>query len=418
MKTIWKIALRNIRRHTRRTLLSAITIGVGLMFFIFMDSVMSGFDRGAIDNMIELSVSALKIQTRAYDKEKDSYPLKYGISNIHKIQGFLRKDTRVKGITSRTRFLGELSNNAQTCPVVGTIVDPATDSTVFGLKKYLEGSYFSGNNDREIILGKDLARDLAVSAGDYITLFALTRYETNNADEFKVTGILKTTDPNINKSSVLISFAGANDFLDLEDLVTEINVSLVHRTNFKNFLSDMKELQASTNREFNNLAVDTFLELGAAILEMSKQKKGFGFIFMGALLLIAAVGIFNTVLMSVYERIREIGVLRAHGMKPREITWMFLLEGTITGAIGSTMGVILGCLINALLVAYGYPMDKLGGDGMDTSGIPVWGTIYGQWNIEMIIFAFFFGIIVATIAGIIPARQASKMNVTKALRFV
>jgi ABC-type lipoprotein release transport system permease subunit len=128
------------------------------------------------------------------------------------------------------------------------------------------------------------------------------------------------------------------------------------------------------------------------------------------------VGIFNTVFMSVYERIREIGVLRAHGMKPSEISALFVLEGVITGAIGSLFGVALGCLLNVYLVLHGLPLEKIAGR-MATAQYGISGNVYGQWNAPAMIMIFILGIAMATLAGIIPARRASRFEVAAALRF-
>ena len=120
--------------------------------------------------------------------------------------------------------------------------------------------------------------------------------------------------------------------------------------------------------------------------------------------------------MSVYERIREIGVLRAHGMKPRDINTLFILEGVITGLVGSILGIISGSLVNIILTVKGLPFDKMAGN-IDMGDFPVWGTIYGTWNFNALVFVFVFGVLVAVAASIIPARTAARLQVTKALRF-
>lgn len=419
MRMILKIAFRSLMRHKRRTILTGITISFGLWIYIFMDSVMSGLDRGSVDNMINLSTSAVKIYTGEYDEEKESFPLKYGLQNTGEIESLLKRDDRVEAVAPRTQFLGELSNYEESMPVIGTVVDPVLDKKVFTLSEYLIADYFSQDNDREIILGKDLAKDLNVKPGDDITLYALTKYESRNADDFKIVGLYNTTDPALNKSGVFISYTAANGFLDLENTVTELNVGLKRRTNFDDLLKDMREVRAMVDKEFPSLATYTFAELGAGILELVRQKKLWGAAMTLVFLLIAAVGIVNSVLMSVYERIREVGVLRAMGLEGKDIVRMFMCEGVMIGFVGSLIGVILGIATVVVLTTYGYPLEKIYGDMyVDTTGFPVWGTIYGEWNIPLIIGSFLFGVTTAFLAGISPARKAAKMSVTGALRFI
>lgn len=415
--TLFKIAFRNILRNKRRTATSSIIIAIGLLFFIFMDSVMTGMDKSAINNMIQLNTSSIKIYTSTFYKEKKSFPFKYEITNQSKIEEFLYKYPFITGITPRFEFLGEISNYQESRPIVGKVILAKKDSSVFKLIPYIKGSYFSKNSNNEVILGKKLAEEMKVGIGDNVTLFALTKFDSRNADDFTVVGILHTSDPNINRNTVLITYQAANEFLDLENMITELNISIKKQSSFENEIKTMRIIQSDLTNKYKSLKVLTFMELGADFINLKNQKKAWSWVFIIVILLIAAVGIFNTVLMSVYERIREIGVLRAHGFKPKELTFLFVLEGSITGILGSTLGVILGCFTNIYLIYYGYPIDKLVKD-MDASGFPVWGTIYGQWNIDIIILAFVFGVVIATIAAIIPARKAGKMKITEALKFI
>ncbi len=418
MGTLLKIAFRNLLRHKRRTFLTGIVISVSLFIYISMDSIMAGLDRGSIDNMINLSASALKIHTREYEADKEAFPLKYGLENTDEIEAVIRTNDRVSGIAPRTQFLGELSNYEESMPVVGTIIDPDRDRTVFSLTEHLSGAYFSDDNAREIILGKSLAKDLGVGEGDFITLFALTKYESRNADDFKVVGLLNTTDPGLNKSAAFITFGAAEDFLDLENTVTELNVQLLHRVNFRDLLKDMRDVRARVDKRFPELATLTFEEIGAAVLNLSRQKRAWGAAMTLVMLIIAAVGIVNSVLMSVYERIREVGVMRAMGFSGKEVRRMFMYEGLIIGVIGSLGGIILGTASVWLLTTAGYPIDKFFGEGgIDTAGFPIWGTIYGEWNIPLMIGVFLFGVFTAFLASIPPARRAAQMAVTRALRF-
>jgi putative ABC transport system permease protein len=417
MGMILKIALRNIIRHKRRTILSAITIAFGLMVFIAMDSVLSGIDRISIDNMITLSTGALKIQTVAYDKEKNTFPLSYTLdSSLAQLTASLAGDRRVRHVTRRTQFIGQLSNYTETVPVVGTVIDPSTDSLVFGLAPYVKGAFFGPESGREIIIGRQLALDLGVGVGDNITLYALTRYDSRNADVFRIVGVIGTADPSINHSGVFLTFAAANDFLDLDNGVTELDVAMARQSSLPRFAREVQDVQKSVQTQFPQLRVNSFLDIGANVMELTKAKRMSGMVIMGIILVIAVVGIFNTVFMSVYERIREIGVLRAHGMKPRDINALFLLEGVATGALGSVIGLALGCLINVYLVSTGIPMDKAVGSIAEAS-YGITGNVYGQWNVSAMIVVFVLGIAIATIAGIIPSRRASKIQVTEALRF-
>ena len=257
---------------------------------------------------------------------------------------------------------------------------------------------------------------MGVHQGDYITLYALTKYESRNADEFHIVGLLNTSDPNINLNTIMITYETADGFLDLEGLITELYVSMERRVNYNLFVKDVQQLQSKLQSHFPELQVDSYLKIASGFLKITEQKKAFGMIFMLIILAIAAVGIFNSVLMSVYERIREIGVLRAQGMKRGEIITLFLWEGGFIGIIGSTLGLIIGCGVNIYFVLVGFPLDQF--KALETSGLPFLGRMYGEWNIGAIVFVFLFGIFIAIAASYLPSRMASKMEVTKAIRYV
>ncbi len=414
---LWKIAIRNIMRHKRRTIFSGITIMFGMVFFIMMDSMLTGMDRGALDNLIDLSTASLKICTRQYMEEMEAMPLRHGIANGDEVKRKLSRFDRVRGVTPRTRFLGQLSIYTETMPVSGVVIDPFTDTTVFDLDGCIEGSYFSGSSRREIVLGKRLARDLDLKAGDWVTLYSLTRYESHNADDFLIVGLLNSTDPSINSSTVYITYTAADDFLDLDGLVTELDVGLHRRTNLPDMKKDAELIAAGLTPEFPELRIQTFMEMASGFLEIAKTKRAFGFVYLFVIMLIACIGIFNSVLMSVYERIREVGVMRALGFTPGELTSLFLLEGFITGIFGALLGVAGGVAVNIGLVYHGYPVDKIFGYD-DIGDFPLWGTMYGEWNIPTFIIVFVFCVATATLAGLIPARKAGKMEITRALRFV
>lgn len=416
MLMLLRIALRTLQRHRRRTFFSAITIAFGIMFFIVMDSMLAGMDRGAIDNMIALTTGAIRLQTPEYAAHQDALPLRYGHVNYARLRETVRSIPHVKGVTARTRFVGQLSIYTETKPVIGTVIDPATDSTVYALGEYIEGTGFSNDTEREILLGKKLAGELGLDTGSFVTLYAQTKYDAYNADDFRIVGLLNTTNPTLNASGVFISYAGAESFLDLEGHIADVMVGVNHRVNFNDFIDDTRAVQSAIKQKAPGSIAETFLEQEAGFFEISKSKRSFGFVFLIIILLIAAVGIFNTVLMSVYERIRETGVLRAFGLKSRECAMLFLLEGFLTGIIGAVLGLLLGSLVNCYLVFYGFPLDAFTGDAM--GDFPIWGTVYGQWNIGIWIVISLFTIITATIAGLIPARKAGSMEIIATLRFV
>lgn len=415
--TLATIAWRNVWRHGKRTALTVITMAFGLGLYIGMDSILKGMDRMGLENMMELSDSSVKITTRTYDEESQSLPLDYGIPDVGAVEALLKKDPRVLGTAPRLRFVGQLSNGKDSLPVQLIAIDPERDDQVFSLAKYRIGTALTVHGDEPVImLGKKLAAELGLELGSWVTLSARTRYDSQNAQDFQVVALLDTPDPTINNGNGYISFSAAEPFLDLEGLRTELAVRMEKRINLKDAMKDSDEVAALVNANFPELSAKSFGEIGHQFLELSKAKsKGAGMIIF-IMMIIAGVGIANTVLMSVYSRIREIGVLRAFGLTAKDIRRLFLLEGGLIGLVGSLAGLLFGIMLDAYFIFWGMPLDAMMGN-IDM-GLPVGGNLYGEWNPDQMVVAVIIGILIALYASRSPAKRAGKLEVTNALRFV
>jgi putative ABC transport system permease protein len=416
---ILKIAFRNILRHKRRTLLSAITIAFGLMLFILFDSLLSGIDRSSMENMVNLTDGSLKIYSKGYAAEKMAYPLKYGIDDIGSLRRYVKTLPEVSGVTPRIAFLTEIINGERSLRTVGSVIQPDTDPKVFTLPKYINaGRFFSKGNMQEVILGKKLAGDLGVGVGDTVLLNTRTRFEANNAVDFEVVGLLETPAPFINESGIFITFQAANQFLDVQDLVTELDIHVPwSKTEDINvYLQQINTLRNKINARFPSLNVNTFHDINSAFIEMMAGKRKAQSMLTFFILLIGAVGIVNTILMSVYERIREVGVLRALGIQPHEIRRMFLYEGVLIGLVGGLMGIVASFLVNIWMVNAGMDFTFMM-KNIDSSQMPISGVFYGQWNIQTFFVALFLGTVISALAAIVPARKAAKITPIQCLKF-
>jgi len=297
-------------------------------------------------------------------------------------------------------------------------VDPARDGAVFRLAdSMVSGAWLDTAEPGSVVLGAGLAEELSLEVGDYVVVSASTAFENVNADEYLVAGLVSSPMPEISNGGLFMTFATADQLLGTSGFVSEIVVATERMPNLKALLAASAEAAAKTAKALPGLRADPLTELAKDYLAMRAMKgKGSYFIIM-VVLLIAAVGIVNTILMSVYARIREIGVLKAYGMSPKDIQRLFTLEGIIIGVVGSAGGVLFGTALVWWMSTSGMPMGAFVGK-VDMGGLPLSGTLYGEWNPGSMVFGFCFGLVVAFIAARIPAKRASKMEVTDALRFV
>ncbi|HET7839468.1 MAG TPA: FtsX-like permease family protein [Rectinemataceae bacterium] len=418
MGTLWKIALRNTVRHRRRTIITAIVMTAGISVFIAFDSMLSGMDRMAVDNLAQYTVSSLKVRNPAYVEDIQASPLDKPLSDP---EAALRA-IRAEGLsaTARIRFIAKLSNYTDEIPLLADAVDPRTDASVFALARSISaGSWLDGAASKSVVLGAALADELKIKVGDSVLVSAQTVNDTTNADEYSVVGLVDTPAPEVNRSGLFMPMAAARELLAAPEtrggFATEVDAALPREPTLNTTLAEGEKAAAALRAQLPGARVDPISFLARDYLSVRTAKAKYSFVLVFVVLIIAAVGIVNTILMSVYSRVREIGVLRAYGMTPKDIARLFTLEGLALGLVGSALGVGLGALLDWLLISQGINLDPYA-DAMGS--LPLSGVLRGEWNLTTMAFGFVFGVVVSLVAARIPARRAAKLEPTDALRFV
>lgn len=417
MGTLWKIALRNTIRHKRRTIITAAVMMAGISVFILFDSLLSGMDRMAVDNLSDYGLSSLKLRTPAYVDDIAATPLDKSLPDAAKALAAMAD--RGFTATPRLRFVASLSNYSDVIPVIADGVDPVADAEVFKVaSSVVAGSWLSQQAPKSVVLGAILAKELGMGVGDSVLISVQTVDDVTNADEYVVVGLVQTPDPQVNESGLFMTLSDARTLLVAPQtpggFATEVDVSLPRAANLSAAIVQGEKAAASLKGTLPFLRADPIGYLAQDYLNVRNAKSKYSFLLILVVLFIAGVGIVNTILMSVYSRVREIGVLRAYGMTRREIARLFALEGVTLGVFGSFLGVALGTIFDYVLVVKGF---NLGGMSSIMGALPLGGVLHGEWNPRAMVVGFSFGLVVSLIAARIPARMAAKLEPTTALRF-
>jgi putative ABC transport system permease protein len=389
----------------------------GISVFILFDSVLSGMDRMAVDNMSDYSLSSLKIRTPAYVDDVTATPLDKSLPDTAKALAALEN----RGISAvpRIRFVARVSNYNDEIPVLADGVDPLADAKVFKLSAaVVSGSWLSPSTPKTVVMGYLLAKELGLKVGDAVLVSVQTVDDVTNADEYIIAGLVQTPDPQVNESGLYMPLADARALLVAPAMpggfATEIDAFLPRAASLGKAIAAGERTAVSLRTALPELRVDSIGFLAQDYLSVRNAKAKYSFVLIFVVLVIAAVGIVNTILMSVYSRVREIGVLRAYGMTRRDISRLFTLEGLALGVFGSILGVALGALFDLFMIVKGVDIEGFGGI---MGNLPLGGTIYGEWNPRTMVIGFVFGLVVSLVAAWIPARRASKLEPTSALRF-
>jgi putative ABC transport system permease protein len=250
---------------------------------------------------------------------------------------------------------------------------------------------------------------MGVQVGDRITMTGRSQHQQMRNRTMTVVGIYDLGMPDIEKQSVYISLAEAQDLYDLPGQATEVAVFLKNLGNEIAVINKMKS--GLTGYEIESYEAN-YPALASAI----NTKTGVMNIFSLIIIAIAGVGILNLLLMAVYERTREIGMLGALGVKPRQIALLFILEGTMIGVVGVAVGILVGLMLNGLLMRFG--LDFKAYANVASYMALIKDKVYPTWGVEKLLFRASTVLIICALMSVIPAVEAARREPAEALHFV
>ena len=417
-----KMAWRNIFRFKRRTVITFISSSLGLAMLILSLSLMNGIDKDSMNNIINSQQSHLTIFSKGYYEKKDKLPLKPSIQHPETVIEKIDSIPGVMAVEERIRFGATIIRGSDELPCIGIAVSPQKNPHMFNIKESLvEGKWLA--EDEAILIGRNMADDMGLKVGDLVTLRLITSMEDDlfswNAIDVTVRGIFDTQNPGVDRSTLFIPLSIAQKALTLEDQATEIAIRLHEGTDSEIDLVK-KGLEEKLDAVNQNMNLYSWKELESSFLSVSEMKTRNSAIIIMVMLIIAAVGIVNTMLMAVMERTREIGMIAALGMKRREIMALFIIEGGIIGIIGSFFGCIIGGLAAGYFELKGLSLDAFGETmtRMSESIYPVQGIFYADLTAGVLIKVFVFGTVISLLASAWPARKAARMDPISALRHI
>jgi len=411
MANFLKLAWRNIKRHRRRTIITSSGIIAGVAMMIITNGLLTGMLGQTISNSVELETGHIKIYPEGYYEKSDLMPTNMQISDYGKVIEILNDVDGVEYASPRIKAGGMLQIGQNSAGVVINGIDPKNDLKIRDLKKrIIKGEYLVAD-DSNLIIGKTLAERLEIGINDEVLVSSVAADGSAVSTTLRVKGIFKTGFPSYDGSMIFTSLLQAQNMLKIErDNATEIVIMVSHPEKVK----DVANSIASKLREKGyNYEVLHWERLAPELAQFVEMKKSMTTLFVSIVIVVASLGILNTMLMAVYERIKEIGAMSAFGYKRRNIMSLFLLEGLIIGIIGAVCGCIIGVGVCQYFSVVG--IDFGGGPAvveyMETC-------IYPRLSVFDVVFPFFFAISVALLASLYPAYKASRLEPVEALRHV
>jgi ABC-type lipoprotein release transport system permease subunit len=373
------------------------------------DGLVSGFDQAIYGSAVKVLGGNLQIHAAGYRLHTSQTPL-LPLANDQAIVDLVRAHPRV--LTAARRInTGGLATSREGAFVVGIIgIEPEEELAVnLAAQNVIQGRYLKSDDQDAVFIGKGLADAMDVSVGDRITLVGRAIHDQMRRRTMTVVGIYNLGMPEIEKRNLYISINEAKSLYGLTGTSTEVVVFLKKLGEEEIVINDL-------SRQLTGVEIDSWQTNFPELQQALTTKNAVMNIFSVIIIMIAAVGVINLLLMAVYERQREIGILASLGLKPSQISFLFILEGTMIGLVGAAAGGVLGVSINGVLRQVGLDYTQFA--NVTTYMALISGRIYPEWGLNMFFQRALTVAIISTLAAFYPAFEASRREPTEALHTV
>ncbi len=402
---LFKMAFRNIFRQKRRTFFTAITIIGGFSLAAFS----IGWADGSYNNIINMFTRGwlghIQIHYKDYLEKPSIYKT---IDNYQKIENKILKIKDIQSCTPRVFSAGLASLKDKTAGVQIIGISPEKeDLTTSFHKKIIKGSYFKKRLKNQVLIGKGLADILKAKIGDKIILVSQAADGSIANDFFTVTGITSTDNDAFDRSSFYIRLKDAQEFLVLGNRIHELAITVKNIKKVKKISAEISSILAQ-----KNLSVAPWQEFAKDFYRAMKVDKGGMWISLFVIILVVAVGVLNTILMSVLERTREYGVLKALGTRPSDIILLILYETNIIAILSIFIGSLIALIINYYFSVHGIKLSQT-----FTYGGMKFSEMMTEVNLRSFVIPAITILITASVVGFFPALKAAKTDPAKSLRF-
>jgi len=412
MGKLLKIAVRNLLRYKRRTLLTTSLITLGVIFVLVFVSVTGSFKNMMIAQNTDSMLGHLQVHRKGYVASIDNLPLNLNLKAgaIGRLEKVLDAQTEIAAYSPRIKFGAMFSTFVETTNIRLNGIDPERELATVPLLsgRVLEGSKTLARG--EIWIPELLAKGMKVKVGDTVVIVATNQDGSVNGKQFQVAGVLESvTGP-----------GGRDGYITIEDAAEvlrmegrEVSEVAIRLKDFGRLGAVSEQITALLEQELNQQGKPIFelhtWEKLSPFFNIARMIDVMTFFMKLMLIAIVLVSIMNVMIMAVYERIREIGTIAAIGTQPGRILSLFLLEGLSLGVAGAILGNLVGAVIifvlNVSHITYdfGRQKDLLLQASIDPVDVLVLSVIV---------------IVIAVIASLQPAFKASRMEPIKALRHV
>jgi ABC-type lipoprotein release transport system permease subunit len=395
------IALRNVRRNSRRSLLTVLAIAFGLFCLIVFQALKAGLHREMIVSTVGLDAGSLQIHAPGYEA---NLAVLSPLGAPETVEAALEE----AGITRHARRLKTpalVLAGPKSSSVLLSGIEPEREPEVtFIASRMIEGTYPA--EGRGVLISHGLARTLGIGIGDELTLMGQSAFGRPVVRKMSVGGIYRTDLSSFDQTHIFLCLADLQLLLETGDAITEIAASLPVG-------SELDATRWLRERFGDRYQVSSWQEIAPDVVQLIDLNDATMRLLIGIVFAIVALGIVNTMTMVVFERFRELGVLAAIGTTPGGLIGMIVLEASFLGLFASVLGTLAGGLACAWLARHGLDLTRF------TSHNQYFATSHvlrAHLMTRDLIAANLITVATALLAGLYPAWKASRLSPARAIR--
>lgn len=409
MRELVRMAWRNTWRNWRRTVIALVAMVLGLVLLVFFDGIIRGSDRAIFGNAVRLYGGNVQVHAPGFREDAARMPL-LPLDDADAVVAEARLLPDFVSAGKRIVTTGMVTSREATRPVTITGLEPdveAEDSLI--AEKMADGRYLMPEDEGAIVIGRTLADRLAVEVGDRVSVLGRGPNDSMRQNALTIVGIYDLGNPDAETAMTFATLGLLQSLTRLTGQATEVAVTL-------DTVGREEEAMSALQDALPGYEVDTWATLRPEIRQTMDTKMKFGNIFGFVVVVIASIGILNLLLMAVFERTREMGVLAALGMKSRQVTLLFLVEGTLIGLMAAVIGGVLGVALVWLVSRVG--IDVSFTSGMGELSALMGDRIYPMTDIGQVVARGIAVTLIAMVASLYPAWLAGHREPADVLHHV
>lgn len=400
-----KLAWRNIFRNKRRTFIAGTAIGIGLASLIFVDAMIIGMKQNMIKSATSSFIGEGQIHHEGFREIRE---VELTINRLDLLTDSLENESIVQEFALRTMTPAMVTSPADVRSISLVGIEPAREQHVSQIDDALiEGSYFSDDNPRDILIGRKLAEILDVDLGERLVV-TVSQAETGDLSQemFRVSGIFFFNVSEMDRGLAFIRLEKAQEMLNINGNVHEIALKFIDpRFGRNEDLPFWDKYSKYGNEAIGWMTVLPQLEAAFKLTDFSTLITGF------ILLGVVALGIINTLFMSIHERMFEFGVMRAIGTRPMNVGRLVVFEAGALAVISIILGDLLGFVVTFITSQVGIDYT-----GIEFVGVTFRELLYPVMNVGQFLYYPLWVFVFTVVVGIYPAVHAARMNTAESLR--